>query len=265
MIKRFVFVLAFTLCFQANNSIAGETGSEEMSSKNTTNTEECFEGASRSIFKFNQGLDKVIFKPVAKGYRKLPLPVRKGTNNFVSNLSSLLTLPNNLLQGNLSGAGNTVGRFLMNSTVGVFGIFDPAASLGAEKKPREDFGQTFGVWGMDSGCYFVLPALGPTTARDFVGKIGDTILDPVYMVTKGDQTFFDRSYSEHNYYYYKGTDAVDFRAKNLESFDSLEKNSIDIYASVKSLYLQNRNKNIGNSSEQTSTHDDSDWEEIDIK
>jgi phospholipid-binding lipoprotein MlaA len=220
---------------------------------------------SRAIFKFNQGLDKTLFKPIAKGYLKLPRPVKKASGNFVNNLSSLLTLPNNLLQGDVEGAGNTLGRFVLNSTVGVFGLFDPASSLGAKPNSREDFGQTLGVHGMDTGCYFMLPVLGPTTARDFVGKIGDTFLDPVYMVTKGDSEILNRSYSEHSYYYYKGVDATDFRSKNVSTFDNLEKNSIDLYASVKSLYLQNRKQKISNSKEKTDTLDDSDWQEIDSK
>ena len=223
---------------------------------------ECFEGASRGIFKFNMGLDKAIFKPIAKGYRALPVPIRTGTSNAVDNLRSLLTLSNNLLQGDWKLAGNTAGRFAVNSTVGILGFFDPAEKMGLEKKSREDFGQTLGVWGSNSGCYFVLPILGPTTARDAVGLIGNTFLDPVYQITHNTEVM-DRSYSEHNYWYYRGTDGVDFRSKNIESIDSLEKNSIDFYASVKSLYLQNRLQKISNKDMSDKSQDDSDWEEID--
>ena len=95
---------------------------------------ECFEGASRATFKFNMGLDKALFKPIAKGYRALPVPIRMGTNNAVENLRSLLSLSNNLLQGNWTDAGNTAGRFAINSTVGILGVFDPAAKMGLEKK-----------------------------------------------------------------------------------------------------------------------------------
>ena len=227
---------------------------------------ECFEKFSRGTFKFNQGLDKAIFKPIAKGYRALPMPIRSGTSNFVSNLRSLLTLSNNILQGDLKGAGNTAGRFAINSTVGIFGVFDPATKMGFEKKGKEDFGQTLGVWGADSGCYFVLPILGPTTARDALGLVGNVFIDPVYQLTHDSETDIivgNENLSEHNYYYYKGTDAVDFRSKNIESLDSLEKNSIDFYASVKSLYLQNRAQKISNSPISNKGQDDSDWEEID--
>ena len=223
---------------------------------------ECFEGVSRATLKFNMGLDKALFKPIAKGYRSLPVPIRKGTSNAVDNLRSLLSLSNNLLQGDFSSAGNTAGRFAINSTVGILGVFDPAAKMGLEKKSREDFGQTLAVWGSNSGCYFVLPVLGPTTARDAVGLIGNTFLDPVYQITHNTEVM-DRSYSEHNYWYFRGTDGVDFRSKNIESIDSLEKNSIDFYASVKSLYLQNRIQKISNEDVSDKSNEDSDWEEID--
>ena len=226
---------------------------------------ECFEKFSRGTLKFNQGLDKAIFKPIAKGYRALPVPIRNGTTNFVSNLRSLLTFSNNILQGDLKGAGNTAGRFAINTTVGVLGIFDPASKMGFEKKGREDFGQTLGVWGADSGCYFVMPILGPTTARDTLGLIGNVFIDPVYQLTHNTETDIvvgNDNLQEHNYYYYRGTDAIDFRSKNIESIDSLEKNSIDFYASVKSLYLQNRAQKISNSP-LSKTSDDGDWEEID--
>ena len=223
---------------------------------------ECFEGVSRAALKFNMTLDKAIFKPIAKGYRALPVPVRFATGNAVDNLRSLLTLSNNLLQGDWDLAGNTAGRFAINSTVGILGFLDPAEKMGFEKKSREDFGQTLAVWGSDSGCYFVLPILGPTTARDAVGLVGNTFLDPVYQITHNTEVM-DRSYSEHNYWYYKGSDSVDFRSKNIESIDSLEKNSIDFYASVKSLYLQNRSQKISNDDVSDKSQDDSDWEEID--
>ena len=223
---------------------------------------ECFEGVSRGVLKFNMGLDKALFKPIAKGYRALPMPVRMGTSNAVENLRSLLTLSNNILQGDWNLAGNTAGRFAVNSTIGILGFLDPAAKMGMEKKSREDFGQTLAVWGSNSGCYFVLPILGPTTARDTIGLLGNTFLDPVYQITHNTEVM-NRSYSEHNYYYYKGADAVDFRSKNIESIDSLEKNSIDFYASVKSLYIQNRLQKISNEEMSGKTQDDSDWEEID--
>ena len=254
-IKTIVYTVALILAF-SSHAFASE--------KYTAN--ECFEKFSRGTLKFNQALDKAIFKPVAKGYRTLPVPIRTGSSNFIENLRSLLTFSNNVLQGDLKGAGNTAGRFAINTTVGILGVFDPASKMGFEKKSREDFGQTLGVWGADTGCYFVLPVLGPTTARDALGMVGNVFIDPVYQLTHGSETDIvvgNENVGEHNYYIYKGTDAVDFRSKNIESIDSLENNSIDFYASVKSLYLQNRAQKIANSPIADKSQDDSDWEEID--
>ena len=267
MIRKIIYIAFFTFLLQTNLVIAGTEGSEELKKSSSQGAEECFEGVSRAMFKFNHALDKVIFKPVAKGYRALPVPIRKGTGNAVDNLRSLLTFSNHILQGDISEAGTTAGRFAVNTTVGILGIFDPATKLGLKEQGKEDFGQTLGRWGMDSGCYFVLPILGPTTVRDAVGKVGNMFIDPVYQVTHNTEidngVVGNASYSEHNYYYYRGTGAVDFRAKNIESWESLEENSIDLYASLKSLYLQNRDKQIANSTSTIETQDDSDWEEID--
>ena len=267
MIKKVTyFLLVFFLLFQIKTAYAGSTGSEELKSSDKATANECFEGVSRAMFKFNHVLDKAIFKPVAKGYRALPAPIRKGTGNVVDNLRSLLTLSNNLLQGDLNRAGNTAARFGINTTAGILGVFDPATRLGFEDQGKEDFGQTLGAWGADTGCYFVLPILGPTTTRDAIGLVGNVFIDPVYQITHNTEIdngmVGNSNYSEHNYYYYRGTGAVDFRAKNIESFESLEENSIDLYASLKSLYLQNRKKKIANSTSTVETQDDSDWEEI---
>ena len=131
---------------------------------------------------------------------------------------------------------------------------------------KEDWGQTLAKWGAGEGCYLVLPILGPSTVRDTIGIVGNTFLDPVWHITHNNEMnagVGNQSYSEHNYYYYRTTGAVDFRAKNIESFDSIEKNSIDLYASIKSLYLQDRAKKIKNSKSSVETQVDSDWEEID--
>ena len=187
-------------------------------------------------------------------------------SNFFRNLNELDNTANQLLQGRPLLAVNDFSRFLINSTLGLGGFIDVGSRFGLERHD-EDFGQTLGRWGMDSGCYFVLPILGPTTVRDAVGRVGNVFLDPVYQVTHNSEVdngvVGNGNYSEHNYYYYRGTGAVDFRAKNIESWDSLEKNSIDLYATVKSLYIQERNKKIANSQSLVGTQDTSDWEEID--
>ena len=267
MIRKIIYMSLFAFLLSTSALYAGADDEELKGSQNSA--KECFEGFSRAMFKLNHGLDKIIFEPVAKGYRALPVPIRKGTGNAVDNLRSLLTFSNHLLQGDFKEAGTTAGRFAVNTTVGILGVFDPATKLGLEEQGKEDFGQTLGKWGAESGCYFVLPVLGPTTTRDAVGLVGNIFLDPVYQITHNTEIdngiVGNGNYSEHNYFYYRSTGAVDFRAKNIESFDNLEKNSIDFYASVKSLYLQDRRKKISNSDDITETMNDSDWDEIETQ
>ena len=217
----------------------------------------------RGVFSFNQVLDKAIFKPVSKGYRMLPSPIRTGTSNALNNLSNLITVPNNILQGDFRSAANNSVRFIINTTIGIVGIFDPANSIGFEKSGKEDFGQTLGVMGVGEGCYLVLPVLGPSTVRDTVGSlVSINGGDAWYNITVKNDTNY---VNESDYYFSKGLSGVDFRAKNLEAFTSLENNSMDLYASVRSLYLQDRKRKILNSDETTETMNDDDWEEIDTQ
>ena len=220
-------------------------------------SDECFEGTSRAIFKFNMALDSAIIKPIAKGYNKLPEPIKNGTSNFTSNIATLLSIPNHLAQGNINGAGDATASFLINTTIGIIGLANPAEKLGL-KAQKEDVGQTLGAYGVGPGCYFVLPVLGPTTARDSVGMIADTFVDPFAHVTWREKELFGTSGNQLDYLSVKGATAVDFRADNEVNFDSLEKNSIDLYASYKSLYLQNRENKINNSSES-----ENDWGNLD--
>ena len=206
---------------------------------------ECFEKASRGIFKFNQGFDKAVLRPIANGFNKLPQPIKNGTGNFTSNIATLLTVPNHILQGQWRLAGESSASFLINSTVGVLGFANPAAKMGL-KNQQEDIGQTLGAYGIGAGCYFVLPILGPTTVRDSAGMIADTFIDPFAHITLREKELLSISGSQIDYYSVKGASAVDFRADNMTNLDSLEKNSIDMYAAMKSLYLQNTEKKIGN-------------------
>ena len=220
-------------------------------------TEECFEGASRAIFKFNMALDDIVLEPLAKGYNKLPSPIRSGTSNFTSNIGTLLSIPNNILQGNLKQLGHSVGSFAVNTTVGVLGFLNPAEKIGL-KPHKEDVGQTLGSYGIGSGCYFVLPIFGPTTARDSVGLIADTFVDPFAHITIREKELLGASGNTLDYYTVRGTSAVDFRADNDANFQSLEKNSIDLYSSMKSIYLQDRENKIKNSIE-----DQDEWGNLD--
>ena len=255
-----IFKVLILSLFLATSSMAGSDGQNELSKNTNGEVKDCFETVNRGIFAFNQAIDGLIFEPLAKGYLHLPSPIRTGTSNFVGNLSTLLTIPNNVLQGDFDVAGKNTLRFVVNSTVGVVGIFDPASAIGLNSYEREDFGQTLGSWGIGEGCYVVLPVLGPSTARDAIGSLGNYMGgDAWYNVTvKNDTQYF----SDFDYYASKGAGGVDFRAKNFDDINNLEENSIDFYASVKSLYLQDRRKRIANASGATQTQDDSDWEEI---
>ena len=220
-------------------------------------TEECFEGVSRTIFKFNMFFDDVVLEPIAKGYNKLPKPVKKGTSNFTSNISTLLSIPNSLLQGNIKQAGHATGSFVINTTVGILGFLNPAEKLGLDPH-KEDVGQTLGSYGIGHGCYYVLPILGPTTARDSIGLIADTFIDPFAHVTLRENELLGVSGNSLDYYSVKGTGVVDFRSNNLTNFESMEKNSIDLYSAYKSFYLQDRENKVKNSKDNTD-----DWDNLD--
>ena len=219
--------------------------------------EECFEKLSRSIFKFNMGLDNAIIEPIAKGYSKLPEPIKIGTSNFTSNIGTLLSIPNALLQGNLAQVGHATGSFLINTSFGVLGLMNPAEKIGL-KPSKEDLGQTLGSYGIGPGCYYVLPVLGPTTLRDSIGMLADTYIDPFAHITIREKELFSTSGNNLDYYSVKGASAVDFRSDNLTNFDSLERNSIDLYSSMKSIYLQDKANKIKNSNE-----DQDEWGNLD--
>ena len=252
-----IIILSLLLSFNVN---AGSSGDQKLSEKENGIVKDCFEGINRGVFAFNKALDNILFEPIAKGYRILPSPIRTGASKALGNLSNVVTIPNNILQGEIKKAGNNTARFAINTTIGILGLFDPASKLGFEKLEKEDYGQTLATWGVGEGCYIVLPVLGPSTARDTVASLTTFVGgDAWYNVTvKNDTAHF----TDFDYYASRGVSAIDFRAKNIDSFDNLEKNSMDFYASVKSLYLQDRRKRIANASGSTQTQDDSDWEEI---
>ena len=229
-IFRITVVVLMTMFFQATNA---------------NSAEECFEKTSRAIFKFNMAFDDIVLEPISKGYNKLPSPVRTGTSNFTSNIGTLLSIPNNILQGNLTQLGHSVGSFAINTTVGILGFLNPAEKIGL-KPHKEDVGQTLGSYGIGTGCYFVLPILGPTTARDSIGLIADTFVDPFAHVTLREKELFGSSGTVLDYYSIKTTSAIDFRADNDANLESLEKNSIDLYSSFKSIYLQDRKNKVKN-------------------
>jgi len=259
MIKKISIVLITTLTLTLNVNAASD-GDLLLKKNEPSEIKDCFEGLNRGTFAFNQALDGLVFKPVSSVYRKLPSPIKSGVSNTLDNLSNLVTIPNNLLQGDFTSAGINSGRLLVNSTIGIFGVFDVAQHLGMAEYEKEDYGQSLAKHGVGPGCYIVLPVLGPSTARDAVASMGNFLGgDAWYNVTVKNET---QHFSEIDYYSSKITAGVNFRAKNYDSIENLETNSLDFYASVKSLYLQDRQQKILNSKKIINTQDDSDWEEI---
>ena len=255
-----IAIIIFTTLALTFNVNAGSDGNLILKKNEPSEIKDCFEKINRVTFAFNQTLDGAIFQPAASLYRKLPSPAKTGVNNSLENLSHLLTIPNNIIQGDFKEASVNTGRFLINTTIGILGFFDVAHYIGLTDYEKEDYGQSLAKLGVGPGCYVVLPVLGPSTARD---ALGSTINffggDPWYNVTvKNDTQYFENS----DYYFSKGASGVDFRAKNYDSIENLETNSLDFYASVKSLYLQDRQQKILNTKKIINTQDDSDWEEI---
>ena len=262
--NKIIITLLLSL-FLATN-VSADTDGEIKIPKNAKPVKDCFEGLNRSTFALNQGLDKAIFKPIAKGYRKLPDPVQKGTSNALKNLSNLITIPNNVLQGDIKLAFINTARLAVNTTVGLLGTIDVANKLGFPKYEKEDYGQTLGVWGFGPGCYLVLPVLGPSTLRDTTGSFANVLGgDPWYNASMhGNNEFL----SEELFLATKALSGIDFRANNIDSFDNLEKNSLDFYASVRSLYIQDRENKISNNQRgniEVIYKDEEDWEEIESK
>ena len=264
-----ILISIFILALNANASSDGELSlkkNEEKEINDSKEIKDCFEKLNRATFKFNQGLDKAVIKPIAKGYRNLPDPIQRGTSNAVKNLSTLITIPNNVLQGDVKSAIINTARLAVNTTVGLLGTIDVANKMGFPKYEREDYGQTLGAWGIGPGCYVVLPVLGPSTLRDTAGSFANVMGgDPWYNASvHGNNEFL----SEGLYIGSKALSGIDFRANNIESFDNLEQNSIDFYASVRSLYTQDRENKIKNNQRgniEVLYKDEEDWEEIDSK
>ena len=249
------------LTFNANASSDGELALKENKPKEI---KDCFEKLNRATFKFNQGLDKTIIKPIAEGYRNLPDPIQRGTSNAAKNLSNLITIPNNVLQGDLKTAIINTARLAVNTTVGLLGTIDVANKMGFPKYEKEDYGQTLGAWGFGPGCYLVLPVLGPSTIRDTAGSFVNVLGgDPWYNASiHGNNEYLNQNV----YITSRALSGIDFRANNIESFENLEKNSIDFYASIRSLYIQDRQNKIKNNQRgniEVLYKDEEDWEAID--
>lgn len=197
------------------------------------------EPTNRAIFEVNRGLDTALLKPLATFYRDVtPQFFQDRINDALNNLRSPVIFLNDLLQGELDRAITTVVRFMINSTWGLLGLNDIATDLGLEGHD-EDFGQTLAVWGVPEGPYMVLPLFGPSNPRDTIGIAVDFLVDPFNIwADNTDRDFAILSRA--------GTRAVDLRATHMEALDSVEKTSLDFYASIRSLYRQRRANEIRN-------------------
>ncbi len=262
MFRKFI-ILAITATFFLSNANAGSDGDLILKKNQPAEINDCFEKLNRATFEFNQALDGIVFKPIASAYRILPSQIKNGVSNSLDNLSTLVTIPNNILQGEIKKAGINSGRFIINTTIGILGFIDVAQHMGFPEYEKEDYGQSLATMGVGPGCYLVLPVLGPSTVRDTAGSVLNLVGgDAWYNVTVSNDTKY---FSDFDYYASRVISGVDFRAKNYDAIENLEKNSIDFYASVKSLYLQDRQQKILNSNKIIETQDDSDWEEIETQ
>lgn len=199
----------------------------------TQNNKDPLEGFNRGVYKFNDVADRAVIKPVATAYTKVtPSPIRKGISNFFSNLGSITTVLNDLLQLKFAHAFTDAGRFVINSTFGLAGFID-VAGMDNIQKHTEDFGQTLGHWGVGSGAYLVLPFLGPSTVRDTTGLVVDTVTtDPItYTHNIGEVRL-------HNQL--RAAQLINRRSELLNATDLVDEASLDPYAFMRDAYLQNR-------------------------
>jgi len=197
------------------------------------------ETINRSIFEFNQALDKSVIKPLAAGWREVaPVPVQNGVHNFLNNLRAPVIFINDVLQFEFERAMTTLTRFLVNTSFGVLGFSDPATEFGLPYH-SEDFGQTLAVWGFGEGPYIMLPIFGPSNPRDTIGLVVDTLTDPF-------NTMVDNTGNEWAQPTRDGARAVDIRAYYYDELEELEKSSLDYYAAIRSLYRQRRASEVNN-------------------
>jgi phospholipid-binding lipoprotein MlaA len=204
-----------------------------------------FEGVNRAIFSFNNSADKVVLEPIAKGYKKLPPPIQSGVGNFINNLKLPLAAVNQLLQGQGKNAMESTGRFLVNSTIGIFGLIDVADDIGLNQK-EEDFGQTLATWGVGDGFYIVLPLFGPSNLRDTTGMLMTMMTDPInaYAASQGEAWAIPMR---------TVANAIDQRSQIIDEVNALRNNSVDYYAAVRSSYYQNRKAAIMNTDDDVLT------------
>ena len=197
-----------------------------------------YEPANRQVFGLNQQLDRIFFIPTVQRYRTLPEGLRTGLHNVLRNLASPTIFLNDVLQAEPERAGRTAARFVLNSSIGLAGIFDPATPAGIPYH-GEDFGQTLAVWGAGEGPYLMLPLLGPSNPRDMAGLAVDTfVLDPTNYIHIKDHLWWDAGRQYFNF--------LDLRSQSFEALQGIERSSVDYYAALRNLYRQVREAEIRN-------------------
>lgn len=231
--KKFLsLALAMSVALMASGCASTGTPSEDMVVNGETISDP-FEGGNRVMMSINEGIDKAVIEPVARGYRYVaPKPVRQSVRNFLRNLKSPIVMGNELLQGDLEGFANATGRLVINTLLGVGGLFD-VADMGGIPYESEDFGQTLAVWGVGNGPYIVIPLLGPSTVRDGTGMLVDSFADPV-------RIYLFSHDLEWLHYTRVAVGVIDTREEYLDIIDDLRRNSFDYYAAVRSAYYQRR-------------------------
>ena len=248
LIQILITLIFFVISFNVYASASDEVKTDSDDFETSTYEDEVydpFEGINRAVFGFNNVADRVVLEPVAKGYKKLPSPIQSGVGNFINNLKLPLAAFNQLLQGQGKNAFESTGRFLVNSTIGVFGLIDVADNIGLEQK-EEDFGQTLATWGVGDGFYIVLPLFGPSNLRDTAGMVLTMVTDPInaYATSQGEAWAIPMR---------TAANAIDQRSQIIDEVNALRDNSVDYYAAVRSSYYQNRKAAITNTDDDVLT------------
>ena len=224
-VRKVAALCAFTITLATTTPLLAQTSAEDP-----------LETFNRGSFEFNLFLDRLLLKPIAKGYRVVtPSFVRTGVSNFVFNLKTPVTVANDLLQGEPTRATESVGRFMFNTILGFGGLVDVGGMLGMPERHTEDFGQTLAVYGVGSGPYIMLPLLGPSNPRDLAGTVVDFAFDPFSFFAPSELSLARR-----------GADILSVREANIETVDELERTSIDFYAATRTLSRQLRDNEIRN-------------------
>lgn len=230
---RLVPALALSLALAACAAQPAVNDPEAVADYNQTN--DPLEPTNRFFYRVNDGLDTYVLRPVAVAYRQVPGAVRRPIHNVLANISTPVTFANDVLQTRPRRAGDSMMRFVINTTAGVGGLFDVATDLGYPEHDT-DFGVTLALWGAGDGPFLFLPVLGPSNPRDATGFAGQALLDPFTYASFGGSTAFQ--FARY------GVSAVDTRERLIDPIDSVKKSALDPYATFRSLYRQNRTSTI---------------------